>query len=541
MDHNDKRNNSVPLGTFEETEGAATDVNAVDGPPGPHDGREDTWPNFTTGSDRPRRRTRTLMGVPGLTGFEEPDSQPGAGVVMDSADRPTVPYPSREDISQAIAEVLDAQGRPSDSAAKPVQVERVDPEFDPEAQEVTTLYESDVVALSDSSPEARLRTTAAEGASLIEVAPPRESTIEVLSESDIEPVRDSELYALKPDEQRALRANKPDEPAAAASLPFDLNQTIPELPTEVTAEPPRLTDAMRSNLRDRSAEPITRREHAADGGGLGAGPSLQPTDFSSLAPREVARLRSAAPPPRDHSSRNGALLVAAVMLLATGAWFLTGGTFRRASMVEAPAPAAAPATAAVTQPSQASMEKPAEPAISKPAETTTAAATETAPQQEPSALATNLQGNAPGNAAPGSADAAATAPGKRSAAQPGPSPRAGKGLAATSRSLRVKPQPQKPGLVPPPPGSGEPEQPTRTEVIQRMESVRSSVRACAAGRSGVADLDITIAHTGAVMHVLVGGDFAGTTEGSCIARAVRTARFPSFKQDRFRLLFPYAI
>jgi hypothetical protein len=74
-----------------------------------------------------------------------------------------------------------------------------------------------------------------------------------------------------------------------------------------------------------------------------------------------------------------------------------------------------------------------------------------------------------------------------------------------------------------------------------LESVRSSVQACAAGRSGVADLDITIAHTGIVMHVLVGGDFAGTTEGSCIARAVRQARFPQFKQERFRLLYPYAI
>jgi hypothetical protein len=44
-----------------------------------------------------------------------------------------------------------------------------------------------------------------------------------------------------------------------------------------------------------------------------------------------------------------------------------------------------------------------------------------------------------------------------------------------------------------------------------------------------------------VTHVLVGGDFAGTTEGSCIARAVRGARFPAFKQERFRILYPYAL
>jgi hypothetical protein len=109
-------------------------------------------------------------------------------------------------------------------------------------------------------------------------------------------------------------------------------------------------------------------------------------------------------------------------------------------------------------------------------------------------------------------------------------------LTATTRSLRTK-TPPAPKLVP----DAIAETPTRGEVVQRLESVRSSVRACAAGLSGVADLDITIAHSGVVTHVLVGGDFAGTTQGSCIARAVREARFPSFKQERFRLLYPYAI
>jgi hypothetical protein len=114
-------------------------------------------------------------------------------------------------------------------------------------------------------------------------------------------------------------------------------------------------------------------------------------------------------------------------------------------------------------------------------------------------------------------------------------------LTATMRGERVR-RGAKGKAAPAPAPTGEsPQGPTRSEVISRLESVRPAVNACAAGRSGVADLDITIAHTGVVMHVLVGGDFAGTAEGSCIARAVRGARFQSFKQERFRLLYPYAI
>jgi hypothetical protein len=111
-------------------------------------------------------------------------------------------------------------------------------------------------------------------------------------------------------------------------------------------------------------------------------------------------------------------------------------------------------------------------------------------------------------------------------------------IAATGRTLRKRPA-AAPKLVPI--KTGPLETPSRADVLQRMESVRPAVRACAAGRSGVADLDVTVAHSGVVTHVLVGGDFAGTTQGSCIARAVREARFPSFKQDRFRVLFPYSI
>lgn len=508
MDHNDKRNSSVPLGTFEPTaheEGES----AADLSEKPFEGREDTWPSFTIGADRPRRRTRTLMGVPGLVDAAR-DSQPGEDV----SDRPTVPdSPSaRENISQAIAEELNLSGKTVElpSAAEPVQVTdaahsetepldasieaHVDPEFDPDAQEVTSVYDADIVALADSTPSAEPIVVEADGGG-----------------------------AQEPNSPSLIEVAPPPEPAAADAR--ELRDTIPELPSELAGEVPLLADHMRSPRREREAEPITITEIAPPIAAEAAPASTPPANLSSLAPREVTRKRAEPAPVRDHSGRNGALLVAAVMLLATGAWYLTSGTFRRASLTEAPAPA--PTTAAVSQPAVA---HPTEPST-KPLELANRMSNDSAsePASNASAVAANAA-NAPNGAPP-----SAAAPSLSGSVKGKPT------LTATSRSLRVKPAPRaKQGLVPPP-SDGMQEQPTRTQVVERLESVRSSVRACAAGRSGVADLDITIAHTGAVMHVLVGGDFAGTTEGSCIARAVRTARFPTFKQERFRLLFPYAI
>ena len=85
------------------------------------------------------------------------------------------------------------------------------------------------------------------------------------------------------------------------------------------------------------------------------------------------------------------------------------------------------------------------------------------------------------------------------------------------------------------------EAPSRSDVIAGLDGVRSSVQACADGRSGVAEVDLTIAANGVVTNALVGGDFRGTPQGSCIARAVRKARFPKFTKDSFRLLYPYSL
>ena len=86
-----------------------------------------------------------------------------------------------------------------------------------------------------------------------------------------------------------------------------------------------------------------------------------------------------------------------------------------------------------------------------------------------------------------------------------------------------------------------PEIPERSGVISELEGLRSAMTQCAGGRRGVAELDLRIANTGRIAHAVVGGDFAGTPEGSCIARAVRRARFGPFRKARFRIIYPYKL
>jgi hypothetical protein len=104
-------------------------------------------------------------------------------------------------------------------------------------------------------------------------------------------------------------------------------------------------------------------------------------------------------------------------------------------------------------------------------------------------------------------------------------------------------RPKKP--LPTEPSAGElsalPDAPSREQVIGAVGAIRSELAQCAAGRGGVAQLDLTVANTGRVVHALVIGDFAGTPQGSCMARALRKASFPRFKQDRFRVLYPVSL
>ena len=91
-------------------------------------------------------------------------------------------------------------------------------------------------------------------------------------------------------------------------------------------------------------------------------------------------------------------------------------------------------------------------------------------------------------------------------------------------------------------GASRPEQPPRDSVASGLRSVAGAVAACGQGQHGVANTTVTISgSTGRVSNAQVTGQFAGTPIGSCVARAVRGARFPRFSRPTFQVSFPYRL
>ncbi|HTU62355.1 MAG TPA: hypothetical protein VMF89_28040, partial [Polyangiales bacterium] len=85
-----------------------------------------------------------------------------------------------------------------------------------------------------------------------------------------------------------------------------------------------------------------------------------------------------------------------------------------------------------------------------------------------------------------------------------------------------------------------PDQPSRDETLAAMRGVEAAVRSCAANETltGTAEVAINVAGaTGRVTSATVTG-ITGTV-GSCIARAVRNARFPRFSRQTFSIKYPY--
>lgn len=84
-----------------------------------------------------------------------------------------------------------------------------------------------------------------------------------------------------------------------------------------------------------------------------------------------------------------------------------------------------------------------------------------------------------------------------------------------------------------------PVQPTRAEVRASMESMRGALQSCAAGAHGEILTKLTVSGDGRVMHSLIQGDFVGTPQGSCMARALRGAKFPPFSAPSLNVGYPY--
>ncbi|MBW2461440.1 MAG: energy transducer TonB [Deltaproteobacteria bacterium] len=83
--------------------------------------------------------------------------------------------------------------------------------------------------------------------------------------------------------------------------------------------------------------------------------------------------------------------------------------------------------------------------------------------------------------------------------------------------------------------------PSRAEVTRALQAIQPGVSACAHGRSGIVTVRITVASSGRVRNVVVQGEFAGTRQGTCVARVVRGARFRPFQQDSFSVRYPFRL
>jgi predicted Zn finger-like uncharacterized protein len=84
------------------------------------------------------------------------------------------------------------------------------------------------------------------------------------------------------------------------------------------------------------------------------------------------------------------------------------------------------------------------------------------------------------------------------------------------------------------------ETPTRDQVLSAMNGVKPAVQACAKGENGIATVTVNVAGTsGHVTTAQVNG--VTGPAGSCIAQAVRKAAFPKFKQNVFKITFPYKL
>jgi hypothetical protein len=294
-----------------------------------------------------------------------------------------------------------------------------------------------------------------------------------------------------------LPRREPDDVRAAAPSP------TPALrPAAATASPASRPAAV-------SGDAVSRAAATSGAGSRAREPEREVAKkvapVSSLAPTEIPRPRARpdAARPKGPALQVGYYLVAAMVLLGIGGWWMTSGSYRRMDE-SASQPMAAANVAKPSAPDPLASPK-------LPAEAAPAPATE--PTPAPPTLAQEPEDSIP----------------------------------AVTREAKVRSKPRvaaksvKPAPAVGPAPDGLAETPSRDDVRVSLDRVRSSVQACAEGRNGVAEVDVTIARNGNVTNALVGGDFGGTPQGSCIARAVRRAKFPEFKQDRYRVLFPYVL
>jgi hypothetical protein len=330
-------------------------------------------------------------------------------------------------------------------------------------------------------------------------------------------------------------AGPPPVPGAAASagtepeLDTSERNTSPLPPPPPTVEPlqahgPAALSAATSAQPEREAalgpRPVARVELKRRHASVDPVPERARPVASSLAPAEVAKRGRG----DDAQSGLGLLLVAAMVVIGFGGWLLTQGGYPGPAhrVAEPPKPTAAETTTPPRSPG------------SQPAPGTAVASLPPVVASAPPAVArASDERSGPSERAQksGSRHEHGAAAAKPASPEPKDSTPA-QAPAETSTVLRVTPRDSQADL---------PDTPSRDNVLSALAPIRATVSECARGQHGLAQLDITVSSAGFVTYAVVGGDFAGTPEGSCIARAARSAQFVAFKKPRFRVIYPFSL
>jgi hypothetical protein len=117
--------------------------------------------------------------------------------------------------------------------------------------------------------------------------------------------------------------------------------------------------------------------------------------------------------------------------------------------------------------------------------------------------------------------------------------------AATAAQPPVQPSVAIPLPMPTPIAGSEgvPQTLGRSAIVAGMKSVKAAVQGCFDKHRvpGMASVVVTIARSGKVSRAMVRGVFAETPTGSCIQRAVLSARFPPFRGAPVTFDYPFIL
>jgi hypothetical protein len=93
----------------------------------------------------------------------------------------------------------------------------------------------------------------------------------------------------------------------------------------------------------------------------------------------------------------------------------------------------------------------------------------------------------------------------------------------------------------PVPVAGLPPLPSREQIQAGIEGMRAALLTCAGAAHGTTTARLTILGTGRVASATIEGAFAGSSQGSCMARALRTATFPRFAAENLQVTYPFRL